>query len=461
MDLGHVLVDALRLLEGQGTTGPGNDSAKAHKLAADLFEGDDRTGEDPVELIMLVAVRMLADGPVREAVTAVADELLARKEVSAYRVRRVVRSLVPALANRDAGARTAPPGSAGVRRPPSYFCAGRPEGTVSCSVDRVAPAESHVEWLSPDTSQRNNISNGRGARDVPYALVRMTGPVQAALQGLRTVDRVRSGAGQGELRGGEAAGPDGSREPASCVDKRGEEDQPPGPSSEFRSKTPVANLELDQAGRLTFPSEIRAQWKADMERGVRAGKVFRLLPRHDVYLFAPTNSRDDGDRFAGFFRETWGRLPMWARRRFLKHWRTDPFPPPLLYSPVIELLPGWSGRKAGRGLRGDAANVSCRGHLLRFWTRCVAAFPDDLVRDLIAHELAHVYQWSIGDDLETMDNFEAESLADQLVEDWGFSADAMDEWMLANGHIKVIDLESLSPSQARRHKRNARRAGRY
>ena len=212
--------------------------------------------------------------------------------------------------------------------------------------------------------------------------------------------------------------------------------------------------------RVPIPPEVLAWRRAAIKRGLAEGQAFRLLPRRDVYLFAPTFAGSDGARFAGLFRDTWRRLPLWVRRSILKHWRTDPFPLPL-FKPEIELVPDWEGRVAGRGLRGDMACVKARGHTMRFWTRIVAAFPDELVRDLIAHELAHVCQWSIGRDLLTMDNYETEEEADWWVERWGFSADTMDQWMLVNGHIKMIDPAKLSPSQRRRINKRSRESGRF
>ncbi len=43
-----------------------------------------------------------------------------------------------------------------------------------------------------------------------------------------------------------------------------------------------------------------------------------ILPRHGVYLFCVAG---DGRRFARLFGQTWRKMPFWARRRLLKHWR--------------------------------------------------------------------------------------------------------------------------------------------
>ena len=69
---------------------------------------------------------------------------------------------------------------------------------------------------------------------------------------------------------------------------------------------------------------------------------------------------------------------------------------------------------------------------MQFWTKIVAAFPDELVRDLIAHELAHVYQYAIGLDFGD-DNYGCEEDADWTLERWGFSATAIDDWLREHG----------------------------
>jgi len=67
------------------------------------------------------------------------------------------------------------------------------------------------------------------------------------------------------------------------------------------------------------------------------------------------------------------------------------------------------------------AECSRSGCRLRFWSRIVAAMPDALVCDLIAHELAHVFQWVSGWNLIEEDSYAVEVHADTLVKLWGFS----------------------------------------
>ena len=90
--------------------------------------------------------------------------------------------------------------------------------------------------------------------------------------------------------------------------------------------------------------------------------------------------------------------------------------------------------------------VSPLGNLMRFWSEIVAVYPDSLVQDLIAHELAHVWQAACGWDLLTASAYEAEEDADFVMESWGFHATAMDEWDCQNGISKAkaitIDLDT-------------------
>ena len=211
---------------------------------------------------------------------------------------------------------------------------------------------------------------------------------------------------------------------------------------------------------MMISAEAEADLLQSIRKGLRKGSYFRLLPRHHVHLFAPNGK--DGARFAGLFQATWKRLPFGARRRVLKHWRSTPIKKHfLLHVPAIELLDGWSQRERGRGLRGDWAFCHRTGCRLLFWTRIVAAMPDNLVCDLIAHEVAHVDQWACGWDLANdEDNYTIEEDAELRVRSWGFSSDAMDEWARSKGIIKRIDLEKLSPRQQRRYLARARRAGR-
>jgi hypothetical protein len=82
---------------------------------------------------------------------------------------------------------------------------------------------------------------------------------------------------------------------------------------------------------------------------------------------------------------------------------------------------------------------------MRFSRHVVGAFPDNLLQDLIAHELAHVLQWAVGRDMDGEDDLDVELEANELIESWGFDAYEMDDWLEANGPLRAID--SISKSE--------------
>ena len=123
---------------------------------------------------------------------------------------------------------------------------------------------------------------------------------------------------------------------------------------------------------------------------------------------------------------------------------------------MIQLLSWWSRQevsRGGHGLRGTKATVSFRGHKLQFWSKIVAEYPDSLVRDLIAHELAHVLQAAWGWDFGPADSFEAEEDADLQMQAWGFDAVAMDEWDREHG---ITGSDKIDPDTPKGKKALAR-----
>ena len=176
--------------------------------------------------------------------------------------------------------------------------------------------------------------------------------------------------------------------------------------------------------------------------GLLEGYVLPILPRHRVYVFDLSLS-NGGERFAENFKRTWKRLPLGPRRRILAAWKCGDSGTigrtTVLVSPQIELVDGWSGRRDAVGAAG------ANGHLLRFFAPDIRRMPDNLVEDLIAHELAHVYQgalrmldWDETDELQVAVD---EQEADILMEEWGFDADALDDWLNDQG---LTAHESLS-----------------
>lgn len=230
-----------------------------------------------------------------------------------------------------------------------------------------------------------------------------------------------------------------------------------------------------------------------LRRSIQLGRCLPLLPRHEVYLWLPEGG---GQRFAALFRTTWQRLPLGVRRCVLKHWKRIPLVPGAVLrpemvhpvSPRIDLslidpaLEEWEDDPS------NFAQVGNLGHRLWFRSSDVAMMPDNVVQDLIAHQLAHVVQCANGmrcihetesgirtyaypgdkgfdEAIKAMyglDQSESESqpyvlpddvgfgpewmkmMADELVVGWGFEVDSIDEWALQVGRVDQSDLPTMS-----------------
>lgn len=175
-----------------------------------------------------------------------------------------------------------------------------------------------------------------------------------------------------------------------------------------------------------------------------------LLPRHGIRLHSPCG---DGRRFARRFVETWARIPLWARRAMLAHWRKPPEDFRSSAIPSIQLLDSWPGQ-VGKGLRATNGCSAARGHVLLFSRPIVEAYPDDIVRDLVAHELAHVVQEAVGQQFGELEHeaIEWEEDADDRMAFWGFDPESMDRWAIEKGIVKPITPERFA-TFSDRHKR--------
>lgn len=182
-----------------------------------------------------------------------------------------------------------------------------------------------------------------------------------------------------------------------------------------------------------------------------ATQSFRFLDLYDAaanYEFLPIvpSSRlwlprlgiGDDARFAGIFRDTWGSIPIRARRLIVKHWRQCPLGRLQgLWSPMVALANYWEFSEWGvRGMK-DYAACGCGGHSLFFDAPLVDAMPSQHVRELIAHELAHAVEYACGefpqaDRTQPRVFVEAENVADEIMEGWGFDPWAMDHWIERN-----------------------------
>jgi hypothetical protein len=214
-----------------------------------------------------------------------------------------------------------------------------------------------------------------------------------------------------------------------------------------------------------------------VKASIKKGKCLPLLPRHQIYLWV---HEGDGQRFAAMFRQTWGRVPLWARRRMLQYWKHIPFVPSVYLSPDIyhALSPHikLSDETISESRRAFAG-VSRTGHLLRFRPKRIAAMPDDVMQDLIAHELAHVLQGAAGihcideykdgrrlyayrDGTMFGGNYEIERDADDMMNCWGFDSESIDQWCLATGRSKVRKIDISKPGEFAKYLKRVERNGR-
>jgi hypothetical protein len=160
----------------------------------------------------------------------------------------------------------------------------------------------------------------------------------------------------------------------------------------------------------------------------------RLFPGYEVYL---VGREGDPNRFAKLFLATWHRLPSKDRRLIMGWWGRQTLGHHLdgrqvTIGPGATVLLGDELRNQDRGRLADTVGS---GHTLRFDSNAVAQMPDNVVQDLVAHELAHVVQLALGfkkvvdqDGIEswrkdgrywgTVDDLERE--ADEMIDRWGF-----------------------------------------
>jgi len=189
-----------------------------------------------------------------------------------------------------------------------------------------------------------------------------------------------------------------------------------------------------------------------------------INPRQSVYLCRHGHGEDE--RFARLFGETLKQVRLRAGREIYRHWREDPqrylasVPDPklrpepgrtytmadgMMIAPRIEVLNGWIGG-SGDSIVGSERHcgalggVYARGHCLRFHALSVDRMPEEVVRDLVAHELAHVYLQAIGV-ADEMEQGDLEQAADEVMDGWGFDSCSIDEWAVEVGitEIRVVD----------------------
>jgi hypothetical protein len=121
----------------------------------------------------------------------------------------------------------------------------------------------------------------------------------------------------------------------------------------------------------------------------------------------------DGDRFARLFTETWFKLPPTARTSILTHWKQEE-------NPIIwmEFSNAW------RNCATRYAEIGCRGCELNFDADEFDGMPEAVAKAVIAHELAHAYQYATGRDQAV----DLESDAEDSIRQWGFDWVTKIQW---------------------------------
>lgn len=169
-------------------------------------------------------------------------------------------------------------------------------------------------------------------------------------------------------------------------------------------------------------SASQAHWKARIKAlEVNGVTCVPIHPRAGIFL--KTELPGTGQRFASIFRSTWNALPLWARRRILRHWREPSEQGVDVLNLTIELISDVPDED-GPGI----ATCCNLGHYLEFYEPLVDRMPDECVTALIAHELAHVLQYA--DDAMTRDKESAEEIAAEIIRcDFGIDEWVLDVWM--------------------------------
>jgi len=142
----------------------------------------------------------------------------------------------------------------------------------------------------------------------------------------------------------------------------------------------------------------------------------------------------DGERFRGLFRQSWDKIPVNARKTILDYWKCREL------APSFELSNLW----------GDSAHSYAQviemGYRMRFNAKSFSIMPEPPALFVIAHELAHVYNWATGtsnalfrsfyeqntDETEVHEKFdlENEAKADALAVKWEFDKAKMDRFRM-------------------------------
>jgi hypothetical protein len=138
-----------------------------------------------------------------------------------------------------------------------------------------------------------------------------------------------------------------------------------------------------------------------------------LLPEHGIVLIINATKAEDTANFVDRFQEVWNQIPPRDRELILEFWRHH------RQGPIIEICEQWMYRDS------EMAVTSMRGFRNAFQAEIILNLALDwggggAAKDIIAHELAHVYQYA-NDSMEWLEESdEIESDAEAIAASWGF-----------------------------------------
>jgi hypothetical protein len=181
------------------------------------------------------------------------------------------------------------------------------------------------------------------------------------------------------------------------------------------------------------------------EKPSTSDRHLQLLPRRKITVWA---SSGDAERFVDLFQSCWKQLPQKVRRRITEYWKRRAVLDPATgqeCGPWIQLSDDWHDSETCFG------QVRNCGMEVRFSARAFDELPYRAARWVIAHELAHVYQKTIGRCPGGLNANENERHANGLVKDWGFPRESrflidvfIDKLGLEGACRRAADFESIS-----------------
>jgi hypothetical protein len=145
-------------------------------------------------------------------------------------------------------------------------------------------------------------------------------------------------------------------------------------------------------------------------------KGLALIEDNEItYLLNP--HQGNANKFIDNFKNAWRRLPDDVKENILQYWRDSPLPVSFELSTHLN--------------KKDLATVGALGTELKFKSDEFDRMPPEPAQYTIAHELAHVYQFSAK--LVTPGNdFKYEDNANDLATKWGFDHIAQMNWRAEN-----------------------------